>query len=70
MANIDTVSEQLETLVDKHGMEAIAAYLASMCREKADHIRTNWQDEMLARAWDMQGVTMERASKTAKKLGV
>ena len=47
---IDSV--QLESMVDTVGLSAVLDALASICSEKADHVRTTWQDEGLARLWD------------------
>ena len=49
------MNEELEMLLDKYGPEAIATALSEICHEKADHVRTNWQDEALARVWDRNG---------------
>ena len=62
--------DALESLVDKGGIRGTLEALASICYGKAEHIRHNWQDEMTARAWEMEGKTLERALQTAKKLGL
>ena len=43
---------ELETKVDVYGIAAVLCKLAEMASEKADHVRTNWQDERLAKDWD------------------
>jgi hypothetical protein len=50
----------LEALVDAHSVRAVLLDLAFICVEKADHLRSNWQDEVTAKAWD-------RASKICDK---
>ena len=56
---------QLETLIDAVGIEAVLMGVSDICGEKADHIRTNWQDGALARRWDIVagaiGVTVPKA---------
>lgn len=42
----------LEQLIDKHGLGAISEALSQVCYEKADHIRSNWQDNGLAKRWE------------------
>lgn len=42
----------LEDLVDTHGLHVILSTLQDLCRLKADHLRTNWQDEVQAKTWD------------------
>ncbi len=44
--------EELELLLDRYGPHDIAAALAHVCGEKADHVRSAWQDEELAKAWE------------------
>ena len=44
---------ELENKVDVYGVAAILAKLAEMASEKADHVRTNWQDEKLAKDWEL-----------------
>ncbi len=42
---------ELETLIDRCGLSSVLMALSEICGEKADHIRSNWQDEHLARDW-------------------
>lgn len=51
--NIDP-EEFLETMVDKHGFDSIINMLYNICYLKTDHIRSNWQDEETAKAWEAQ----------------
>lgn len=51
------LADQLETLVDRHGLPQVLEALAMVCSAKADHLRTNWQDDgPQARAWDNAAV--------------
>ncbi len=43
---------QLESLIDGAGLCAMLQALSQICDEKADHIRTNWQDKHLAKSWN------------------
>ena len=52
----------LEGMLDKLGLPAVVSLLAEVCQEKAEHLRSNWQDEGSAREW-------ERKSKLCDKLG-
>ena len=45
--------DQVEGLIDKHGIENFISACVQVCDEKAAHIRTNWQDTTLAKGWDM-----------------
>jgi hypothetical protein len=42
----------LEAMVDAVGMANVLYALAHISREKADHLRTNWQDQSTAQWWD------------------
>jgi len=60
--NQDTArgSEELEALVDGFGLSTVLDMLRDICHEKADHIRTNWQDNELAASWDRDGRFIDR----------
>lgn len=47
----DSIDEQIETLIDRHGLLHVLTTLELICAEKAEHIRHNWQDTALAREW-------------------
>ena len=42
----------LEELIDSHGLASVLNELAMICCEKAEHVRSIWQDEPLAAGWD------------------
>ena len=45
--------EEVEALVDQFTLFGLLEILSSVCSEKAEHIRTNWQDDpRLAKDWD------------------
>lgn len=54
--NEDLVSGQgmddIEHLIDKYGLEGICDAISHICNEKADHARSNWQDEPMAKVWE------------------
>jgi hypothetical protein len=41
----------LEGLVDNASLSEVLVALSDICRDKADHIAVNWQDNVLAKAW-------------------
>ncbi len=57
----------LEQLVDQHGLPAILVMLTEICGEKADHLRTNWQDAVTAKDWQKAGRLLDSASMRIKK---
>ena len=56
------IEHDVERLIDKYGLSTILGSIAQICFEKAEHIRANWQDEPLARAWDRVGKALDRAA--------
>ena len=57
---------QIERLIDRHGLSAFLAMVTQICREKAEHVSTNWQDEELALRWSNLGDRIETASNAAR----
>lgn len=41
----------LEQLVDSLTLQGVIERLSSICYEKAEHIRENWQDEATGKGW-------------------
>lgn len=62
MDTIQQTSEQLEKLIDRFTLPQIVAHLANICREKAQHIRENWQDERTAKVWDKNAKQLENVT--------
>lgn len=54
--------DTLEALVDSASLGAVLEALVEICREKAEHIRTNWQDRETAHVWDTGAGRVARAS--------
>lgn len=44
--------ETLETMIDKTNIHKVIEGLIDICDDKAEHIRTNWQDENQAKEWE------------------
>jgi len=42
----------LEKIVDSASLQGVLMALSEICGEKAEHVRSNWQDRGLARRWD------------------
>ena len=56
----ERIEETLERLVDAHGLTSVVEWLAEVCDLKAQHIRENWQDEGLAKAWDREAWSLKK----------
>jgi hypothetical protein len=48
------ILEELEALIDQHGLTHVVNTLSVVCLEKAEHLSANWQDETTAKAWGHQ----------------
>ena len=53
--------DDLESMIDRHGLRLIASLLIDICQEKAEHIETTWQDKITAKPWTRAAKEFERA---------
>jgi hypothetical protein len=60
--------EAIEKLIDEMGLHNFLSETAIVCCEKAEHIRSNWQDKSLAKAWERFGTRIGRLYDAARKL--
>jgi hypothetical protein len=56
--------QTLESLVDKYSLAQVIENLAEICYGKAEHLRTNWQDEQSAKYWERNGKRLDRLTAT------
>lgn len=42
----------LEVIMDRYTWEGLTTMLADICNGKAEHLRTNWQDNFTARRYE------------------
>jgi hypothetical protein len=61
MVDATQAKYDLEDMIDKNGLRTIASLLIDICREKAEHIETNWQDKTTAKPWARAAKEFERA---------
>lgn len=52
----------LERLVDAYGLETVLYILGDICTDKAEHIRSNWQDERTAKYWGKRSIKITRTA--------
>jgi hypothetical protein len=52
MKNIEDITPELEPILDSSKLELVIRALAEICQAKAEHVRSNWQDESLAAFWE------------------
>jgi hypothetical protein len=49
---MNTILENdLEALIDAHGLYAVTTALANICHGKSEHLAANWQDAPAAKRW-------------------
>ena len=49
----------IEQMIDESGMENFLDAVETVCYDKADHLRTNWQDEYAAKQWEKTASKIE-----------
>jgi hypothetical protein len=52
----------LEGMIDQYGLKKVLSMMSDICAEKADHIRSNWQDAALARQWENEARKLDTAA--------
>lgn len=57
---VETFQGRVEKLVDGCTLFGVVEALQTICYEKADHLRSNWQDEASAKAWNRAGAVFNR----------
>ena len=58
--------EQVESLVDQHGVQKLLDALSDVCHLKAQHIATEYQFDGLARQWRLIGVKVHQLANKSK----
>lgn len=60
MTTVYDIGVELEGIVDSLGLNRTLEALVEICGEKADHLRSNWQDGQAARRWEKAGDVIAR----------
>ncbi len=68
-ANSDEWRETLEHLLDASTPDLLIEALSVIATEKADHVRTNWQDDETARQWERIAKSLDKESLRLLKIG-
>ncbi len=66
----DNLTEELESMIDKHGLLHVITGLDLMCAEKREHILANWQDPMTAKPWGAAGRMLQTLARKIEALGI
>ena len=65
--DFDAFRDELEIIVDKNNIDVVLEALEDICYLKAEHLRTNWQDEITAQGWEELGSKLSNAIKYAQR---
>ena len=57
-----TVRDELEDIIDERGLSAVLSMIADVCREKAERLRSNCQDESAVAVWLYAGYRVGMAA--------
>jgi FixJ family two-component response regulator len=63
----DNLYDRLEKLIDESSLQEVIERIVHICYEKAEHVRTNWQNEALARIWEHNASKLERIPARLKR---
>ena len=55
----EDMQDNLETLIDKTSANFVLNCIVQIAHDKADHLRTNWQDENSAKQWEKLASKLE-----------
>ena len=66
----DEFRAHAEEYIDSSSLANAIGELAEIARKKAEHIRSNWQDEILAKTWETAANRIDTAERHAHNLGV
>lgn len=58
--------ETLETMMDRASLTDILWALEQIALEKADHVRSNWQDERMANFWEKDAAVVAKAAERVR----
>ena len=54
--------DALEALMDRIGVVRTLDAVATICHQKADFVRSDWQDNALAKQWDHVGQIVSKCA--------
>lgn len=59
-------ADDLEHMLDRYTLADLLDGLATICAEKAEHVRSNWQDETTAKLWERASMSVSTFGATSK----
>jgi hypothetical protein len=64
----EKLDNQIEALIDSHGLYGVVAAINRICHAKAEHLSTNWQDMRAAKSWDKAGTKFDKLWSDLRKI--
>jgi hypothetical protein len=59
VASEKPLADQLEAIIDRHGLSKVLFAMGEVCHLKAAHIAENWQDTKTAKVWEKDGMHLD-----------
>jgi N-methylhydantoinase B/oxoprolinase/acetone carboxylase alpha subunit len=60
--SLEAARDTLEDLVDRYSLDEVIEILSEVCMDKAEHLRSNWDDPVSARWWQDNSVYLTNVS--------
>lgn len=54
------LKDELEHIVDQMTLGTTIVALSEIAYDKAEHLRSNWQDSLAARVWERAGAKLDK----------
>jgi hypothetical protein len=64
-----TMQDKMEDIVDQYGLSEVLYWLQQICQDKADHLRTNWQNENSAADWEARYDLLYNTMEEMERIG-
>ena len=58
--------DALEQFVDAYGLSDVLSALSDICGDKAEHLRSNWQDRASANVWARDARSIDKVASSVK----
>ncbi len=64
--SVNKLLSDMETYIDRNSVSQLLAHIATICREKSDHIIENWQDANTAKPWNSAANAINSATRKVR----
>lgn len=59
---LQQLQDEIEQHIDRNSLSGIMDIIATICREKADHLQVNWGNRESAKVWAKAARQIEKAA--------